>query len=72
MRESKFSDRQNVGILTDAEADVAFNNLLRKHSANWSRFFEWRRNCIVGERFGRDAVANAPEKTTKIKRVTQT
>ena len=42
MRKSKFSEPQIVGILKDAEAGVAVNDLLRTHGISRAPFFKWR------------------------------
>ena len=42
MRKSKFSETQIVGILQDAEAGVAVNDLLRTHGISRATFFTWR------------------------------
>ena len=42
MRKSKFSETQIVGILQDAEAGVAVNDLLRTHGISRATFFKWR------------------------------
>ena len=42
MRKSKFSETQIVGILQDAEASVAVNDLLRTHGISRATFFTWR------------------------------
>ena len=42
MRKSKFSETQIVGILKDAKAGVAVNDLLRTHSISRATFFKWR------------------------------
>ena len=40
MRKSKFSEPQIVGILQDAEAGVAVNDLLRTHGISRATFFK--------------------------------
>ena len=42
MRKSKFSETQIVGILQDAEAGVAVNDLLRTYGISRATFFKWR------------------------------
>ena len=42
IRKSKFSETQIVGILKDAEAGVAVNDLLRTHGISRATFFKWR------------------------------
>ena len=42
MRKLKFSETQIVGILQDAEAGVAVNDLLRTHGISRATFFTWR------------------------------
>ena len=42
MRKSKFSETQIVGILKDADAGVAVNDLLRTHGISRATFFKWR------------------------------
>ena len=42
MRKSKFSETKIVGILKDAEAGVAVNDLLRTHGISRATFFTWR------------------------------
>ena len=42
MRKLKFSETQIVGILKDAEAGVAVNDLLRTHGISRATFFKWR------------------------------
>ena len=42
MRKSKFSETQIAGILKDAEAGVAVNDLLRTHGISRATFFTWR------------------------------
>ena len=42
MRKSKFSETQIAGILQEAEAGVAVNDLLRTHGISRATFFKWR------------------------------
>ena len=42
MRQSQFSETQIVGILKEAEAGVAVNDLLRTHGISRATFFTWR------------------------------
>ena len=42
LAQSKFSETQIVGILKDAEAGVAVNDLLRTHGISRATFFKWR------------------------------
>jgi putative transposase len=43
MRESKFTKRQIVGMLKEAEASVPVPDLLRRHGVSRESFFLWRR-----------------------------
>ena len=42
MRKSKFSERQIVGILKDAESGVPVTDLIRKYGVSKATFFKWR------------------------------
>ena len=42
MRKSKFSERQVVGILKEAESGVPVADLLRQHGISRTTFFKWR------------------------------
>ena len=42
MRKSKFSETQIVGLLQEAEAGVAVNDLLRTPGISRATFFKWR------------------------------
>ena len=42
MRKSKFNETEIVGILKEADAGVAVNDLLRTHGISRATFFKWR------------------------------